>query len=159
MPDEEPMASHDPLRMRRRLRHEVPAWVEEGARYFITVCCAQRGINQLCQDDVFAVWSGAIGHYVNAGRWWVDVALAMPDHWHALIAFPRFERMAAVVGDWKHYVARQAGVKWQEGFFDHRLRTNESGDEKWAYIAENPVRGGLCAKAEDWPWVWLAGGR
>jgi hypothetical protein len=59
MPDEEPMAPHNPLRGRRRLRHDVPMWVGEGARYFITVCCASRGINQLCRDEVFAVWAGA----------------------------------------------------------------------------------------------------
>src|SRR6266849_8734288 len=47
-------------------------------------------------------------------------------------------------------------VIWQEGYFDHRLRDDERGEElsaKMNYIRENPVVAGLCAKAEDWRWV------
>ena len=47
-------------------------------------------------------------------------------------------------------------VKWQEGYFDHRLRHDERGERlsaKMNYIRQNPVAAGLCAKAEDWPWI------
>jgi hypothetical protein len=47
-------------------------------------------------------------------------------------------------------------VVWQEGYFDHRLRDDERGEEhsaKMNYIRENPVAAGLCANAEDWRWV------
>lgn len=39
---------------------------------------------------------------------------------------------------------------WQEGFFDHLLRTAESYSEKWEYVRMNPVRAGLCEEPEDW---------
>ena len=42
---------------------------------------------------------------------------------------------------------------WQKTFFDHLLRSSESYSEKWNYVRENPVRAGLVANAEDWPYV------
>ena len=41
---------------------------------------------------------------------------------------------------------------WQEGFFDHLLRRNESYAEKWEYVRQNPVRKDLCGRVEDWPY-------
>ncbi len=42
---------------------------------------------------------------------------------------------------------------WQEGFFDHLLRHAESYREKCAYVLMNPVRAGLCAQKEEWPYL------
>jgi REP element-mobilizing transposase RayT len=33
-----------------------------------------------------------------------------------------------------------------------RIRTEEQLLDRFAYIALNPVRAGLCARPEDWPW-------
>lgn len=41
---------------------------------------------------------------------------------------------------------------WQPGFFDHLLRHDESYAEKWDYVWRNPVRAGLVAQPEDWPY-------
>jgi putative transposase len=41
---------------------------------------------------------------------------------------------------------------WQPGFFDHALRNDESYIQKWEYVRENPVRGGLVSLADDWPY-------
>ena len=41
---------------------------------------------------------------------------------------------------------------WQKGFFDHVLRSNESYSQKWRYVAENPIRKGLVARMDDWPY-------
>jgi hypothetical protein len=40
---------------------------------------------------------------------------------------------------------------WQEGFHDHKLRTPESEQRKWEYVCLNPVRYGLVARPEQWP--------
>ena len=39
---------------------------------------------------------------------------------------------------------------WQEGFFDHLLRSSESYAEKWEYVRMNPVRAGLVPTPEEW---------
>ena len=41
---------------------------------------------------------------------------------------------------------------WQPGFFDHLLRSNESYDQKWEYVRQNPVRARLVNMAEEWPY-------
>ena len=41
--------------------------------------------------------------------------------------------------------------RWQEGFHDHKFRTPESEQRKWEYICLNPVRYGLVARPEQWP--------
>ncbi len=38
-------------------------------------------------------------------------------------------------------------------FFRHRVRHDESLDEKAAYIRANPVRAGLIAEGEEWPYA------
>jgi hypothetical protein len=42
---------------------------------------------------------------------------------------------------------------WQRGFFDHILRSEESYRQKWNYVRDNPVRAGLVANANDWPYA------
>ena len=75
-------------------------------------------------------------------------------HLHALIDFPFWGDMSRIAGDWKRYLSNQLGIRLQPNFFDHRLRRDESHDEKWKYIKMNPVRAGLIKNAEDWPYVY-----
>ena len=46
------------------------------------------------------------------------------------------------------------GVDWQRDFFEHRLRNHHELEEKTSYVLMNPVRKGLCERAEDWVWVY-----
>ncbi len=78
----------------------------------------------------------------------------MPDHLHALVSFPQHTEMGAVIAEWKKFAARSWNLRWQEGFFDHRLRSDESARQKEEYIRQNPVRAGVVDKPEDWPYVW-----
>ena len=41
---------------------------------------------------------------------------------------------------------------WQRDYWDRQLRSGESYSEKWAYVRANPVRAGLVARPEDWPY-------
>lgn len=41
--------------------------------------------------------------------------------------------------------------RWQDGFHDHKFRTPESEQRKWEYVCLNPVRYGLVARPEEWP--------
>jgi REP element-mobilizing transposase RayT len=144
----------DPLPRRKRLFHTPPPWINSGGLFFITVCCARRGANQLAKPQPFGVMTNALEQYMRASKLWVRLFLAMPDHWHALVAFPPNQNMEDVLRDWKRFVAKQAGVEWQDGFFDHRLRREESLEQKAHYIRMNPVRAGLVAESEEWNYVW-----
>jgi len=141
----------------RRLHHEVPSWVEDGALFHIRIAL-ERGRKQKPLTDPSLAQSilNSANLYQQKERWHITLFLLMPDHLHALLSFPRDESMSSVIGDWKRFHARNNGVEWQEGYFDHRLRDDERGEQlemKVKYIRENPVAAGLCECEENWPWI------
>lgn len=77
----------------------------------------------------------------------------MPDHLHALLTFLNDKAMGTVVASWKGYQAKHFGIKWQDNYFDHRIRNQGELQEKAAYIRLNPVRKNLCLTEEAWPWM------
>ena len=139
---------------RTMLRHDVPPWVEDGALYFLTVCTRPRGQNQLCVPGIGEPIIKSAAWYHETGRWWLRMLLLMPDHLHAILSFPPHEALPELVKGWKSYQARTRRIVWQDGFFDHRLRNEESLDEFSSYIAMNPVRAGLVTDHRHWKYRW-----
>jgi putative transposase len=90
----------------------------------------------------------AVGRYV-----------LMPDHAHLFVALPE---EAITLKKWIQSLRSVIGKKllmlgfqkphWQEGFFDHLLRGQESYSQKWEYVRMNPVRAGLTLTPEEWPY-------
>ncbi|MFH0909722.1 MAG: transposase [bacterium] len=142
---------------RKQLPHETPSWVKDGAIYFITICTTPRRKNQLCHDGIATRLWESLSFREDRGDWWLHLVLFMPDHLHALMSFGRETRMQHAITEWKRYVARLRGIEWQRDFFEHRLRNDENHVEKARYIRMNPVRAGLAARPEDWPYVWSKG--
>jgi len=143
-----------PPRERAKLPHDTPAWVREGAIFFVTVCCQVRGVNHLCRRSTAKVLFETVEFRQRRGDWFVHLFLLMPDHVHVLISFPRDRSMRRVVSNWKEIVAKNTGVAWQRDFFDHRLRNDHSYAEKAHYIRMNPVRKGLIVETAQWPFLW-----
>jgi putative transposase len=89
----------------------------------------------------------------------------MPDHVHFFCAPERDAKsLSALMREWKSWTSRRiravipwpatAATKvWQREFFDHVLRLEESYEEKWNYVRNNPVHGGLVGSTNDWPYV------
>lgn len=136
---------------RKALGHVPPAFVPDGAWFFITICCRQRGLNQLCLPATSAALleNGIIYHTTQ--RWVLHLLLLMPDHLHLIAGFPAGENMSEVIRNWKRLTARRPGIDWQRNYFDHRVRPNEGLQLKSEYIRQNPVRAGLVKNAEVWP--------
>ena len=140
-----------------RLHHAVPHWVEPGALFHIRVALDREKEQQLLTESALAqILLDSARFYESKQRWHITLFLLMPDHLHALLSFPRNGSMSSVIGDWNHFQARKHRIIWQEGYFDHRLRDEQRGEQlsaKLNYIRQNPVVAGLCANATDWPWV------
>jgi len=143
---------HRPVR--QRLGHAAPQWVCEGSFFFVTINCAERGTNQLCRAGVGDAILAAFANYHDRCVWHCRLALLMPDHLHAVLAFPREPGLKTTITEWKRFLARTQSISWQRDFFDHRLRDHHEETEKLSYVLMNPVRKGLCERAEDWPWVY-----
>jgi REP element-mobilizing transposase RayT len=147
------------LPVRKKLPHTIPQWVPDGSWFFITIKCVPRGQNQLCQAGVGDSVLAAIAHNHEKLVWHCRLALLMPDHLHAIIAFPPLPGMQTTMTNWKKFVAMKLKVNWQRDFFDHRLRNDQELQEKTSYILMNPVRRGLCVRAEDWVWIYRPNNR
>jgi len=140
--------------VRQVLPQATPPWVRDQTIFFITVCCADRGANQLCKPPIAKELFEAVEFRTVRHDWYAHLFLLMPDHLHALLSFPRDREMKKVVANWKEITAKRAGVHWQRDFFDHRLRAEESYEEKAHYIRMNPVRKGLVADPTEWSFKW-----
>ena len=98
-------------------------------------------------------------HFQNIGKWNLALLLVMPDHLHLIANIPsgamgssRPTGLERVIRDFKRSVSRLFGIRFQRDFFDTRLRDDAHFAEKYNYILANPVRKGLCATQEEWPY-------
>ena len=144
----------EPFRI--HLDHETPFWIPHDATFFITICTEPRGLNQLCLEKAGTEALKAIRHYHEKQMWFCHLALLMPDHIHLILSFPDIPSFSSVIGDWKRWLTMRQKIRWQENFFDHRLRRDESLGQKADYILHNPVRAGFVEKSEDWPYIWFS---
>ena len=144
----------------RHLQRLSRVWIPD-AIYFVTACARNRRPIFACPkaaDILRNEWESA---KVRHG-WLVGRYVIMPDHVHffcAEMVEGAPHRLSRFIGGWKEWTAKAIGRElsvsppiWQERFFDHLMRTEESYAEKWAYVRDNPVRAGLSEKAADWPW-------
>lgn len=125
--------------------------------YFVTFNTYERR-SLLARNEVhetFCAFStNAHQHDVAVGRY-----VIMPDHVHLFIAFPAH---GITLPNWVQSLRNVIGKKllplgihkphWQEGFFDHLLRSRESYSAKWEYVRMNPVRAKLCDTPGAWPY-------
>jgi len=137
-------------RVRKPLNHSAHFHGRFGATYFITICCRRRGINQLCLKGVASILFETARRYHVSQRWYLKLLLLMPDHPHMLIGVPGDARLSNLIRDFRRITTRIANIAWQRNFFDHRLRHDESENEKVAYIRANPVRAGLIGPSDHW---------
>ena len=136
--------------MRHPPRIPVLLGLDQSVIYFVTFCVEGRR-HVLDNDDAFAAFRQAIPRL----DWHIIVAVVMPDHVH-LLAGPANRDLA--VGQLSAAIKRRirkearADWQWQRGCFDRLLRREESAEEKWEYIRENPVRADLVSHWSDWPY-------
>jgi len=80
----------------------------------------------------------------------------MPEHVHLLVSEPSRAKLAEALKSLKQGVSRrligEAEHFWQKRYYDLNVRNERQFVEKLRYIHRNPVRRGLCERAEDWEW-------
>ena len=141
------------FRYPNRLAHRTPVWVENAATYHIRVSLDLDHAPILTEPEIGTALLDSARFYHEREMWNCRLLLLMPDHIHALLAFPYDKAMGTIIAAWKGYQAKRLGVCWQGNYFDHRIRDRNELDEKAAYIRLNPVRKNLCAQEDAWPWV------
>jgi len=118
----------------------------------LNVCTHQRHpwlAQPVVHESLKRVWEEALA-------WLVGRYVLMPDHLHLFCA-PGVQPVSLDrwVSYWKRLFSLRADNptwRWQVKHWDTRLRSSESYEQKWQYVLSNPVRKGLVARVEDWPY-------
>ena len=140
-------------RLPHRLRRLDEVWLGHGfPRYFLTTCVLHRQ-PVLANAYIHGRLKRFLAESQTRYGWWVTRYVVLPDHLHLLAsANPEAVALGAWVKALKAFVS-QRQFRWQTSFFDHVIWHDESESEKWEYIRLNPVRAGLVAQVEDWPYA------
>ena len=143
--------SHE-LPFRKHPAHGVLIPPEGPTLVHVIVCTRHRRrwlATSRCHRVVRRAWE-------QASLWLVGRYAVLPDHIH-LFASPAGRSIEIEIWCkyWKSLVSkelRSPQARWQSGQWHTRLRNHESYAEKWEYVRNNPVRHGLVARPEDWPY-------
>ena len=151
------METMDDRPKRKRLPHALPAWVDRSDPFFVTICCKQRGLNSLAHPDVFQTIRRTLRIYEEARKLKLFSLTVMPDHVHLIARWDHGAGLGRTVMAFKGLVAKRHAIRWQQGFFDHRIRSSGELHSKTAYVRANPARAGLVTQASDWPYAFSCG--
>jgi len=129
---------------------------ESGTCYFLTVCTEQRnpGLENasLTPRLLQQVRDPACG-------WRPRTAVVMPDHIHLLAELTDLQTLSGAVRLFKGRSAgllRSHDMKWQRGYYDHRLRPEDNVLSVFLYVFLNPFRAGLVDTTSRWPGYWCS---
>jgi putative transposase len=143
--------------MAERLRR-LETTYERRPIYFVTASTAERRpllANELVHESfvLFARNAATCGA-------WVGCYVLMPDHLHLFVVIEDDRvRLSEWIRSLKNSISKVLRVRgessphWQKGFFDHIMRGSESYSQKWDYVRANPIRAGLVARPEEWPYA------
>jgi len=134
-----------------------------GASYFLTICIEdqQTGLTDMpVSEKVLAAAKEA------CCGWEVRTVVVMPDHVHLLVELHSDQTLSHAFRLLKgrtSVVLRQVGLKWQRGYYDHKLRSTDDVFPIFLYIYLNPYRAELLSSGRMWPcyycaaddWAWF----
>jgi putative transposase len=133
--------------------HHRPAWAPGSDPIFLTLCGAQRGVNQFAREPQWTCLVKSAEHLRQLGLWQPHLLLAMPDHVHLIVIIPKSVGIGEAIRRFKRAASYGNQIRWQPAAFDHRIRSDDSYREKWQYVLANPKRAGLIKESAEWPYV------
>ena len=103
---------------------------------------------------VIAAWQHFDGDRYDLHAW-----VVMPNHVHVLCGPRTGHSLSSIINSWKSFTARsinrhleRSGSLWMEDYWDRFIRDEEHYYRAIDYILENPVKSGLAADKNTWPW-------
>ena len=143
----------------------LPHWQYPGAMLFVTFNTLNRlQLSEKAKDEVLSSLK-----YWDSSKIKLFTAVVMPDHVHMLFKLLQdgdgnSEDLSKIMHSIKSFSANQinkvmqrSGVVWQNESYDHVIRDERDFHNTLSYIWYNPVKKGLCDKAEDYSWYCRSG--
>lgn len=127
-------------------------------RYFLTFCTFERRLLFLERSAIGLV-RDQILRASETEAFAISAYCFMPDHLHLLVEGQRedstalrFISLAKQLSGF-HYRQKFGGPLWQRYGYERVLRNDEETLAVARYVIENPLRGGLVSRIEDYPFV------
>ena len=100
-------------------------------------------------------------HTLERVRRWYGITIngyvVMPEHVHLLLHEPERTPLSVALQMLKQIVGRKLSPAdgtpfWQRRYHDRNIHFSKEFNAALCYLHRNPVKRGLCARPEDWPW-------
>lgn len=111
----------------------------------------------LAQATIASAVSAVIVEGESQGEYELGSWVLMPDHAH-LTMRPSADLGQAIrkvkgrTARFSNQILARTGTFWQKDYFDRLIRDRDEEANITRYIEWNPVKAGLCAEPEEWPW-------
>ena len=143
----EELAQLPPDAFDRERRKRIDAYLDRGY-----------GSCYLRAEHLAQIVQEALLHF-DGERYALHAWVVMPNHSHVLFTPKAKHDMTEITHSWKSFTAHEcnqelqrSGEFWQHESFDRFIRDEKHFANAIAYIQNNPVKAGLCERAEDWQW-------
>lgn len=142
------VSPEDEQRLRELYSEKIEAWLDAG-----------RGECWLKEPRIAQLVAEAL-RFFHGKRYDLSSWVVMPNHVHVIVRPEGEHLLNEIVKVWKGYTAREANKLlsrtgesfWDREYYDHVIRTDNEKARFTAYIHNNPVKAGLSATPEAWPW-------
>ncbi len=141
-------------------RQRIQAWIDAG-----------HGSCVLREAEIAAMAQNSLLIF-DGQRYSILAWVIMPNHIHVLFQPLQGWTVAKIVASWKKFTARKIsdyrkttpgntspgnanlpiGAVWHREYWDRYIRNEQHLQNAIEYIHQNPVKAGLVARAEAWPW-------
>lgn len=141
---------------RKRIRLPADAYRKPETWYFVTICC--RNKKPLFEStQVRDLVQEVLRQTASASRVELAAYTILPNHLH-LICSAGVKGLSSFIRGFKGRTTAEIRKRyrkpspWQARFFDHKIRSDESLQQKCEYVWMNPARRGLVRNPESYPW-------
>jgi len=115
------------------------------------------GCAWLRRVDIAGLVENALFHF-DEERYRLHAWVVMPNHVHVLFTPEEDHSLSAILHSWKSFTSQRAnrllerrGDFWQAEYYDRFIRDEPHFQAAVDYIEDNPVKAGIGATREEWP--------
>jgi putative transposase len=142
-------------------RNAAPASILNPSRIFFATTKTSMGLRLLQSERNANLLIDVLRSVVAERKFQLHDFVIMPDHVHLLIEvrddMTVEKAMQLIKGRFSHRLSHECGYRgevWQRGFTEVQVMNKQTFDAHRAYIAENPVKAGLAASVEEYPFCF-----
>ena len=127
-----------------------------GQFHFLTFSCYKRQ-PLLAERNGYSIVEQALERVRQSHELHIAGYVLMPEHVHLLVSEPQSGSLAGAIQALKQETARKLKQPnephfWQARYYDFNVWSEGTTEEKLHYMHQNPVKRGLVAQPQDWPW-------